>query len=66
MAIGEASVPLAWPFLGVTLARRAFLVRELELGGPGGVCWGTETCDAACLRRLNGGAICTKTPAETW
>jgi hypothetical protein len=58
-------VLLAWPFLGVTLVRRVFLVRELELGGPGRARWGTKTCDAARLRRLNGGTILTETPSKT-
>ena len=56
---------LAWPFLGVTLVRGVFLVRELELGRPYRVRWGTKTCDAARLRRLNRGAISTEIPAET-
>jgi hypothetical protein len=59
-------VLLALPFLGVTLVRGVFLVRELELGQPCGARWGTKTCDAARLRRLNGGAISTKTPTKTW
>jgi hypothetical protein len=58
-------VPLAWPFLGVTLVYRVFLVRELELGGPGKACWGTKICDAAYLQRLNRGAILTKIPSGT-
>ena len=57
---------LAWPFLGVTLVRGVFLVRKLELGQPGGVRWGNKTYNAARLRRLDGGAILTETPAETW
>ena len=40
---------LALPFLGVTLVRGVFLVRELEPGRPRGVCWGTKTCDVARL-----------------
>ena len=57
---------LALAFLGVTLVRGVFLVRELELGRPCRARWGTKTCDAARLRRLDGGAISTETPAETW
>jgi len=66
MAIGEASVLLVLPFLGITLVRGVFLVRELELGWPCRARWGTKTCDAAYLRQLDGGAILTETPAKTW
>jgi len=65
-AIGEASVSLALAFLGITLVRGVFLVRELELGRPYRARWGTKTYDAARLRRLNRGAISTKTPTKTW
>ena len=57
---------LALPFLGVTLVRGVFLVRELELGRPRRARWGTKTCDAARLRRLDRGAISTKIPTKTW
>ena len=45
--------------------REVFLVKELEPRRPYKARWGTKTYNAARLRRLNGGAILTETPAET-